>query len=121
MSEDFLRMKPPPIGEVLYNFAQEPTFPICVIEFEEEENLKNPVTKIKVNKEFYNRIIKEYGENKVILYCSIYKDLPLKFGTFSPTMEQSYSILKDLQLICNEREWVNKSQEDIKQYLKEDD
>lgn len=117
MADEFIRIKPPRKSEILYEFAQEPTFPIAVLEFEIDDNIETPISKIKVNSEFYNRIKEEYAGNRIILYCNMQKKQKLRFGAFTPDMEQSYTILKDLNLISDEETWVLKSQDDIKKHL----
>lgn len=120
MSEEFIRMKVPPRAEVLYDFANEPTFPMCTLEFEEENTEKEDCVKIKVKSNLYNRIIKEYGSNKIILYCNLQKKAPVRFGAFSPDMQNSFSILKDLGLVSDEKDWVKNSQEFIEDFLEEE-
>ena len=120
MSEEFIRMKVPKRAEILYDFANEPTFPICAIEFEEENTEKEDCVKIKVKKELYNRIKEEYGSNKIMFYCNMQKKLPLRFGAFSPDMQHSYSILKKLGLVSDEKDWVKNSQDYIEKYLEEE-
>ena len=121
MSDKLFRMRAPPRAEILYDFVQEPVFPFRIIEFEEENNITNPVTKIKVNKELYSKIVKDFGTNRMIFYCNLSKDFPISFNILSPNIQNSISILKDLKLIATEEEWILKSQEDIIKAIKEEE
>lgn len=121
ISKDFIKIKQPSRAEILFEFANEPTFPIAVLEFEEYEEEDTTTVKIKVKKELFDRIQKDYGTNKILLYCNIRKDLPPKFGAFSPEMGDSYKILKDLDLVVPEEEWVKNTHHYIEKELEEGD
>ena len=121
MSEEFIRLKVPPKAEVLFNFANEPTFPICVLEFEEDEEGERTSSKIRVKKMLNQQILDQYDDNKVLLYCTIPKGYRIRFGAFSPDMQESYSLLAELKLVSSLEEWVNKSQDYIEKYLTEDE
>lgn len=121
MSEEFLKVKTPPKAEVLFDFANEPTFPICVLEFEQAEETQTTNLKIQVKKKLYDKILEEYGKNKVLFYCTIPKNFQIRFGAFSPDMQESFSLLTDLKLISSLEDWVKKSQDHIEKYLNEDE
>lgn len=110
----------PSKSEILDDITQQPVFPFCILEFEETEKIESPVFKIKVNKELFNRITEEYGSNKIIVYCDLTKEMPIKFGTFSPDMQRSVSILKELDLISDLETWIGDSLKDIENYLSEE-
>jgi len=123
MSDEFIRVKAPPKAEVLFNFANEPTFPVSVLEFtegdggEEEPNK----SKIRIKNQLYQKISDLYGTNKVLLYCTIPKGYRIRFGAFSPDMQESYSLLAELKLVSSLEEWVSRSQDYIEKYLTEDE
>lgn len=121
MSEEFIRVKAPPRAEVLFNFANEPTFPISLLEFEEDEKGETTNSKIVVKKKLYKKILDQYSISKVLLYCTIRKGIRIRFGAFSPDMQESYSLLTELKLTSSLEEWVNKSQDYIEKYLTEDE
>lgn len=117
MSGKFVRMRVPSRAEVLDDFTQQPTFPFCILEFEETDNIESPIIKIKVKKELFKKITEEYGGKKIIVYCDLTKGLPTKFGLFSPEMQKSVALLRDLGLISDENTWIKNSIKDIEKYL----
>jgi hypothetical protein len=116
MSKEF-KIREPSRAEVLFEFANEPTFPIAILEFEEYEEGDPTKFKIKVDKELFNEIKKQYGTNEIILYCNMRKESGLKFGAFSPEMENSYSILRNLDLTKPKGEWVKEAHKYIEKEL----